>query len=262
METQDEDTRKQAESNGDSVVFEAVETVEGPSDPWRRKKLGPWLTDPADFKALGERMESRAHRRNAPPKQSAMLTSTLFCGVCGPKLYRSMSGQVQRKSRRQYYYCRKAGLGGCGLLLPLEEIDAAVNDAVMTNGHLPHMVTTITPGDDHSDEIAQVRLDIRELDPEGADFLELLTAMRAELARLRALPSSPAKVTRAPSGRTVGDVWMALNTADRRQWLIDRRWKIEASKGAEGVPLVTIEAGEYLAEISSLRNLTAAMAAA
>ena len=93
---------------------------------------------------------------------------------------------------------------------PLAYMDAAVNDAVMSIAHLPHFVIKTTPPDDHSNEIAQIRQDITELDSEADDFIPTVEKKRAEIFRLRELDRTEAKPLKTevkPDDKTVGEVW-------------------------------------------------------
>jgi site-specific DNA recombinase len=46
LESQDQNTRSDAIRDGYVIVGTAAEYAKGPSDPFRRRELGPWLTDP------------------------------------------------------------------------------------------------------------------------------------------------------------------------------------------------------------------------
>ena len=52
------------------------------------------------------------------------------------------------------------------------------------------------------------------------DYAERHAEKLSEHARLRSLPSEPAKVTERPTGKTVGDVWASLDESQRRRFLL------------------------------------------
>ena len=91
----------------------------------------------------------------------------------------------------------------------------------MSVGDQPHIVTVVTAGDNHSDEIDQVRQEIRDLDPEARDYDTRLSELREELKNLRSLPSSPRKIKQKPSDKTIGELWQSLDTAGKRRFLQD-----------------------------------------
>lgn len=95
------------------------------------------------------------------------------------------------------------------------------------------MVRRLVPGENYLDQIARKRQDIRELDPEADDYDTRLAEMRAELAHLRSLPSKPDDVRWVPSGKTVAEHWASLDTAARRDWLLENGWKVTATEDAD-----------------------------
>lgn len=132
-------------------------------------------------------------------------------------MYRIQGRKIPSVPDGLYYYCRECPKGE-RLLVPLAYVDEAVSDSVMAVGDEPYIVTKITPGDDWASEIDQVRQDISGLDPEADDYDTQLGKLRAELARLRSLPTRPAKVDARPDGRTIGEVWQSLDTAGKRKF--------------------------------------------
>lgn len=129
----------------------------------------------------------------------------------------------------EFYYCAPDKCArGNRMMVPLAYMDAEVNHAVMSIADVPHLVIKTTPADDHSNEIAQIKQDIRELDPEATsyDYDAELAKRRSEIARLRELDRSEAKPLKRdinPDGKTVGEVWESLDTVGRRRWLLARK---------------------------------------
>jgi ribosomal protein L29 len=103
----------------------------------------------------------------------------------------------------------------------------------MSAGDQPHVITVVTPGDNHSDEIDQVRQEIRDLDPEADDYDTRLAELRQELANLRSLLSAPRKVEYKPSGKTIGEVWQSLDGAGKRRFLQGTGVKFHVSRDAD-----------------------------
>jgi len=167
-----------------------------------------------------------------------------------------------------YYYCSAEICSkGNRMLVPLAYLDAAVNDAVMVMADQPHLVITVTPGNDHSEEIAQIKKDVTELDVESDTYDSDLARFRVEIARLRELDRTEAKAAKTevnPDGRTIGEVWESLGTAARRQWLLARNgsgWlpgqdKVRVKVGPRdpelGIWPIDIDLGEFTDSILSL----------
>ena len=195
-----------------------------------------------DHEALVARLDSRAYRAGISPANVFMLTS-----IIKDEKGHGMYGKLGRTTYA--YVCRK----GCGYGAPMAKADALVNEAVMhSHGNLPHLVRRLVPGENYLDQIARKRQDIRELDPEADDYDTRLAQMREELAHLRALPSKPDEVKWIPSGKTIAEHWVALDTAARRDWLLENGWKVTATK----------EGRKWRLEIEASVNLTQQLAVA
>jgi len=207
-----------------------------------------------DFPRVQELMTSRAYR-GAPPQRTALLTSIAMCDR-GNSMHRIQGRKIPSVPDGQYYYCRDNCPKGSRLLVPLAYLDAAVNDAVMAIADLPHLVMTVTPGDDYSNEIDQVLRDLREIDPEDDAQEAERPRLRAELKRLRVLQSESKPKPSKPrhDGRAIGEVWESLDAAGRRQWLLARKARVQVNaRDAElGIWVTDIDLGEYTDSILSL----------
>jgi len=222
---------------------------------------------------------SQTHVRTDTP---SMLLQVAFCGMpgCGAPLYKwskyntpkLADGTRARYGPFNYYRCAKSydtarARKECqSKLIRVEELDDIVNEAVMARGWTPHMITRVIPGDNHDTEIAAINDAITELGSQlarevitDAQFDEMMARLRAERARLKALPAEADRIERIPdpSGRTVGEVWQSLDPAGRRAWLIERGWKVYAHKDDDGQITVGIESGGYFEDLLSLQNLPA-----
>ncbi len=227
-----------------------------------------------NFLKVQEIMAARAHH-GAPNETTALLTSILNCLNNHP-MYRLRAHATKAGPGRFYYYCRECPKGNRPFIW-CDEMDAIVNEAVLELGDEPHIITTVIPGDTYGEEIKAIKEEISKLDPEDDEFDTHLASRRAEIQHLRALPRKPAEITtkldRTPTGeiRTAGDVWKALDTAGKRQWLLARRpsgWLEDQSGeiGAKvqvlgpcdsetGVFPVDIDLGEFTESFEALRRL-------
>ena len=86
-------------------------------------------------------------------------------------------------------------------------------------GRSKRTITTVVPGHGFEDEIAEVKRDIRDLDPEHDDYDDRLAQKRAELARLKALPATAPRVETVGTGQTVGQYWNQQDAAGERAML-------------------------------------------
>jgi hypothetical protein len=161
-------------------------------------------------------------------------------------------------------------------MIPLTYVESAINEAMHeTYGELPHHVRKMSPGIKHANRIAEIKMDIRELDPMAEDFMTRVAAMREEIKRLEVQASKDAGPKWIPdlkadgSIRTIGEVWDSMDNGARAKWLCDNGWKItvakiEVSKAeaeelrAEGLLPFTIgiDAG-FAAEVSAEAQLLA-----
>jgi site-specific DNA recombinase len=180
----------------------------------------------ADFRSIDARMAGRAHRRGVPPKDSALLTSVVFCGKCGRPMYRINGGYG--KSRGAYYYCRPIkSTPSCKNMVKVEGLDDKVGGIILLFEDRPYKATVSIPADSHQDQIDQTVADIRALDPLADDYDTELAKLRGKLAELRSLPETPAHVKTIETGETIGEHWADLETdAERRQMLIDAGTKL------------------------------------
>ena len=199
----------------------------------------PPIIEPADFDKAQELLAGKATRGPAS-NDPAMLTGNLRCNH-GHPMYRIKGRSVPSCPDGRYYYCNpEVAEKGNRLLVPLAYVEDVVNEALTeTYGDWPHFVKKMSPKQVHANRIADIRQDIRELDPLAYSpdaFIVLMTEKRAELARLQAEASKAAGTRlvpdRRPDGsmRTIGEYWSSLDNAARRQWLKNHEWTVIISK--------------------------------
>lgn len=227
----------------------------------------PAIIDPADFDKVQEMLAGKA-TRGPQSKTPAMLTGAIQCNH-GHKMYRMKGRSIPTVPNGLYYYCNpEVAPKSQRLLIPLTYVDKIVHDSIMADyGDYPHLVRKMSPGQQYANRIAEIRMDIRELDPVADDFMERVAGMRAEIKRLEAQASKDAGpkwvADRKDDGtvRTIGEVWESMDSGQKAQWLCANGWtvtvaKLEVSR-AEAAELrtegllpftVTIDAG-FTAEV-------------
>ena len=91
-------------------------------------------------------------------------------------------------------------------------------------------VLKVIPGTDHAAEIEENRFEIRSLDIDDPDYDTKLAGLRAERARLMALPVVRDHLEEVRTGETWGQLWKRLDPDERGPWLRERGYKILATR--------------------------------
>jgi site-specific DNA recombinase len=182
----------------------------------------------ADYDAIIRRMDSRAHRKGISPKNVSLLTSILFCKKCQGPMYRIKTRDGL------FYYCKSRQ--DCHMMTEIDQTNAAFETFLKTHLVKNPLKRNVTiPGHNHDEAINQVARDLRELDQLADDYDSEHDRLRAELARLRALPAEAdqVKVEEIPGARILAD-WAGMDTAGRRDLLLSLAMRMLVSKDADG----------------------------
>jgi site-specific DNA recombinase len=149
-----------------------------------------------------------------------LLLRVLYCVHCKVPVY----GKT-RPNRAPRYECRK-----CSFTVTKNVIEPKVEGELRARwGDRPHMITRITQGDNHAQEIRKLERQLAM-----AQQIELVdtSALEAKIAELRSAPHEPPKVDFVPSGMKVTDFWDSLSTtAERGKFLRDHGVKVYAGRG-------------------------------
>jgi hypothetical protein len=221
------------------------------------------------FAQIGEAMDRRATQK-VKHYSEGLLTGILVCKN-GHRMYRIRATSKGKYLGQYYYYCRECPKGSRPFVW-CTDMDAAVDDAVMSMADMEHITTTVVPGDTHGDEINVIKQEMRAL-TEKADeipdevFMRQMTVLRDEITRLRNLPPKPVQITEQPDGKSVAEVWGSLDIAGKRKWLLARRgsnWlpgqesvrvQVLGRDPETGIPITDIDLGEFTDSLLSLRKL-------
>jgi site-specific DNA recombinase len=166
----------------------------------------------------------RGPTRNAP----AMLTDILYCAKCERVMHaRRITGHARKDGTRPVwvgYRCdgtpREPSV--CKNMVRADDIEPWVDAWFTADGPFAeHEIrTTIrVPAKGYADEVAELELEIRELDLDDPDYDETHAALRAERARLLALGTVPAHTEERETGVLVGQHWPTLDDAGKRGYL-------------------------------------------
>lgn len=186
----------------------------------------PVIIDADIHKAANGKLSSRPKRGPAFIENKALCAEHIFCPRCGidAPMYRTKTG-----SRRfSYYRCNGKGPArkGCGNMVRLEEVDAAVDESMRGN-HDPILKRVYIPGHSHDAQIADVNFRIKQLDPESMsddEYDAALSALRAERDQYRTMPSVPDSWDTVDTGETYSEKWAASDLAGKREML--KEWRI------------------------------------
>jgi DNA invertase Pin-like site-specific DNA recombinase len=184
----------------------------------------PSILTVKQWRAVQTKLDAKAYRKGTRTRpDTAFLTSLLYCEH-GHPLYRTGA----------YYYERN----GCrpGLMVPLKVVDEIVFTGIMNMGDDPsaEQITReiLIPGHNYQDDIDQLALSMRDLDPLADDYVGQVTTLRAEVDHLRTLPNEPDRVeVMAVSWSEFRAEWKKnMTTAERREFLISLGMRFIARK--------------------------------
>lgn len=186
---------------------------------------------PADLwlRANDRLRNAPAPRRGPSTSESALLTGSLFCDMC-PRdgkhapMYRTSKTE---KTGETYTYYRCAGHypenKGCGFMVDLAATDEAAI-VILSTSEEPRTELELVKGVNHAEELAQVRLAIRDLatlelsDEEHDRRLKELRKRRDELKDMENIPDRWEPVD---TGLTVGKYFISLDHEGQRQMIRD-----------------------------------------
>ena len=216
----------------------------------------PGIITEKQHKALIAKLDAKGYRAGIRTRDdTAMLTSVLYCGICGRPMYAVHTGGTSqkkvwadksktRKITRKYpapvvynYYCRPNGTS-CKMMILVSEADADVIEDVGARFYVNNRTTEVViPGHDYNDDADMINRDIIELakTPEIDGWLDKMAAMQAESARLRALPRDPDTV-KVVNVDTVAEAnaWQQLTVAGKRAFLTGAGIRIYAVRDDAG----------------------------
>ena len=197
----------------------------------------PPILDVETWRKLQAELDRKATKKGAVRAGSPMLGGVAVCHTCDGPMYKLRTQNVRKDGTKQfnfYYRCwgTETNPSTCKNMYPLDELDAWT-EARMARVKFPRYEIVVTPGHGHEDEIYEVERDLRELDLDAPDYDERHAELRAERARLRALPSTADKVERRKIGDSIGQHWETLQTeADKRAFLLKLDVKVYVRRGA------------------------------
>ena len=145
----------------------------------------------------------------------------LWCPTCGQRVFRMYGGDHGKRTR--YYYCKP-----CRITWSADLADDLVERRMLADGS-PEFDVVITPGSDHSAELARVLDELQSLGRRNLPDREhdqLLAQLRGRRDELASLPVIPPRRELAPTGRSWGEAWLAMTHAERRAFLTSGKFRM------------------------------------
>jgi hypothetical protein len=170
-----------------------------------------------------------------------MLSGVLYCANCvdSPMYKTTPSKRLQASCRYLTVYYRCWGRGSrrqsCGNMVPLEDVDAAVNEIIAATFDVPVMKREIIYGNEAEIEarVEEIKFEIQQLgslDLPDEDYDRELARLRAERDRVANLDRVRDRVELIPTGNTYYGVWQRLSIQERGPWLAGQGFRVTANK--------------------------------
>ena len=197
------------------------------------------LIDARRFRLANEALLGREKRGpRGEPRTRAMLKGAIKCPDCeGSSMNKLTCRASSKHGSGTYTYYRCTGIGsrrkGCGNMVRMEVVDAAVNEIMATTFRVPVKQLILVKGTDYQDQLDEISYRIRALDPDvmsDEQFDEQVRRLRAERDRLKALPAEPDRWEEQLTGDLYADIYRALPVSERGAWLASHGFLIHATK--------------------------------
>lgn len=191
--------------------------------------LYTWALLQARLKATRE-----TSARGTVSKAPALLARIIRCARCGRVMHFKRLYNTHKDGTRIYrnvYRCdgTMREWSTCRNMIAAAEADKWIGSWIYdVIGYKELITRVVVPGHGFDDEIAEIEAEIRALDLDDPDYLEKVSALRAERARLQGLPALPSEVMEHPTGTTIDQHWATLDTTGRRAWLLAEQVKVLA----------------------------------
>jgi site-specific DNA recombinase len=197
------------------------------------------------------------YRANA----ATLLLGVAFCGECSGALHSERKTGRDRIKQRRYYGCAERHYGNCkARLIPMEELDQAVNDAIMAIGNQDDYDTKRAKSNGNRErKIREIGEAIVELTTERfvrnvmrPNYDDLMANLQAEQERLRIEPEPEPEPERVKTGKTIEQAWNERDIQGKRLWLLKRGVKVFATRAPDDFVTVGIEGGELTEDFETL----------
>jgi site-specific DNA recombinase len=199
------------------------------------------LVGAAVWKQANEALKTRTKRGHSDPDRRAMLSGVLYCAKCpdSPMYKTTPSKKLQATCRYLTVYYRCFGRGSqrqsCGNMIPLDALDAAVDEIIAATFDVPVMKRKIIYGNEAEIEtrVEEIKFEIQQLgslDLSDEDYDRELARLRAERDHIANLDRIPDRIELVPTGDTYYALWQRLSIPERGAWLAAHGFRVTADK--------------------------------
>jgi site-specific DNA recombinase len=195
------------------------------------------LVDAATWQRANDALTNRPGRGRTA-KTPAMLTGALWCPRCDDSpMYRIVTWTNRQGQPYVYYRCygRGAARQSCGLMVRMEQVDAAVDRAIAKYFKTPIKEHQIIEGNaaEIANRLEEIRFALKQLPgrrlPRQAEQAER-EKLWAKEDRVAATKITEDRVKLLPTGETYLQQWERLSGPERGPWLAKHKFRITASK--------------------------------
>ncbi|MGE3795798.1 MAG: recombinase family protein [Dehalococcoidia bacterium] len=235
----------QAEHGGRPVMDETGMPVQR-ADP---------LIDYSVWKDIQDVLNGRT-RPKKRTNETGLLLNVGHCGLCNEPLYHHVMTKpaTEKRAAQHYRYWRCSGRTkkrtACDLRnIPAGLLEPYAEEAILAEiGDRPRTVRVFVHATGEADKIAVIQDAIeitREEKNQGlyegdnVSYLARLKMLTDKKRVLEAVPSSPAHWEQRPTGETFEQAWRRMDTAERRELLLDSGITLRANFNS-GAPVVQI----------------------
>lgn len=207
-------------------------------------RMAPPTFDTETWKKLQEAAAVRQNNRRTRTFSANPMLGVGFCAICGASLAQQFSRmKLASGETRQYrgYRCSRTPINCKGVSMRADDADKLLEDTfINAYGNEKVKRRVFVPGEDHSEELEQVRATIDRLRRESdaglivsADdervYLERMKSLVDRRTELETMPYRPAGWAEIEAPETYAEAW---ETEDHHQLLKDRQvqFKLRSSK--------------------------------
>lgn len=219
------------------------------------------ILDDDTWRKLQEKFDAMPKRKTTAPKDTSLLTGILFCAKCDSPMYRLTSTRQHPNGNTYvttYYRCHGTSRNPskCRNMAQMKAIEDEVTEYIQTHPSMEIMEPIVVKGNTFGKQLAEVRAAMTALDPASDDYETTHASYFGEFKRLSGLKPEPDRIDKVPTGRTLAGEWPTMDTAERRQALLDGEFRVTVVKDKEGLHVETIPGEAYRVMVAArLRHI-------
>jgi site-specific DNA recombinase len=221
------------------------------------------LIDDDKWDELQERIGKPQDRSHYRTNAATLLLGVAHCGECGGAMHSERKTGRDKVKQRRYYGCQQRHYGGCtARLIPMDELDEAVNEAILAVGHLPDFDTKRGKSSNTREHrLKDIGEAIVNLTQERyvqniirPDYDAMIASLQAQRERVQLEPEPEPKPVVVKTGKTIEQTWNERDDEGKRRWLLRRGIKVNATRAPapDDFVSVQIDGGEFTENLEAL----------